>query len=94
MNLRIFLNQLVPGVKFKPKIRSDHIELLDTFVTIKDGFLITSPHSKPTNSKQYLVLSSVHTVTENIPKMVGMRRTQEIMFRQSGGRQNICRFFR
>ena len=73
-----FLNQLVPGIKFKPKIRSDHIEFLDTLVTIKDGFLITSPYSKPTDSKQYLVPSSVHkpSVVENIPKMVsiGLRR--------------------
>ena len=67
-----FLNQLVPGIKFKPKIRSDHIEFLDTLVTIKDGFLITSPYSKPTDSKQYLVPSSIHkpSVVENIPKMV------------------------
>ena len=70
-----FLNQLVPGIKFKPKIRSDDIEFLDTLVTIKDGFLITSPFSKPTDSKQYLVPSSVHkpSVVENIPKTVGMR---------------------
>ena len=26
-----FLNQLVPGIKFKPKIRSDHIEFLEMF---------------------------------------------------------------
>ena len=66
---------MVPGIKFKPKIRSDHIEFLDTLVTIKDGFLITSPCSKPTDSKQYLVPSSVHkpSVVENIPKTVGMK---------------------
>ena len=70
-----FLNQLVPGFKFKPKIRSDQIEFLDTLVTIKDEFFITSPCSKPTDSKQYLVPSSVHkpSVVENIPKTVGMR---------------------
>ena len=70
-----FLNQLVPEIKFKPKIRSDHMEFLDTLVTIKDGFLITSLYSKPTDSKQYLVPSSVHkpSVVENIPKKVGMR---------------------
>ena len=70
-----FFNQLVPGIKFKPKIRSDHIEFLDKLITIKDGFLITSPCSKPTDSKQYLVPSSVHklSVVENIPKTVGMR---------------------
>ena len=70
-----FLNQLVPGIKFKPKIRSDHMEFLETLVTIKDGFLITSPYSKPTDSKQCLVPSSVHkpSVVENIPKTVGVR---------------------
>ena len=51
------------------------MEILDTIVTIKDRFFITSPYSKPTNSKQYLVPSSVHkpSVIENIPKTVGMR---------------------
>ena len=37
--------------------------------------MITSPYSKPTDSKQYLVPSSVHkpSVVKNIPKTVGMR---------------------
>ena len=37
--------------------------------------MIISPYSKPTDSKQYLVPSSVHkpSVIENIPKTVGMR---------------------
>ena len=62
-------------IKYKPKIVSDHMEFFYTLLTIKDGFLITSPYSIPTDSKQYLVPSSVHkpSVVENIPKTVGMR---------------------
>ena len=44
-------------------------------VTIENGYLITSPYCKPTDSKQYLIPSSVHkeNVVNNIPKTVGMR---------------------
>ena len=55
-----FLNGLVPGIKLKENIRSDRIEFLDTTVAIKDGYLITSPYSKLTDSKQYLLPSTIH----------------------------------
>ena len=69
------LNGLVPGIRFKPKIREDKIDFLDTTVTIENGYLITSPYSKTMNSKQYLIPSSVHkeNVVDNIPKTVGLR---------------------
>ena len=50
-----FLNGLIPGIRFKSKIRKDKIDFLDTMVTIENGYLITSPYSKPMDSKQYLV---------------------------------------
>ena len=69
-----FLNRLIPGIRFKPKIREDKIDFLDITVTVQNGYLITLPYSKPTDSKQYLMPSSVHkeNVVNNIPKTVGM----------------------
>ena len=32
-----FLNGLIPGIRFKPKIREDKIDFLDTMVTIENG---------------------------------------------------------
>ena len=37
------LNGLIPGIRFKPKIREDKIDFLDTMVTIENEYLITSP---------------------------------------------------
>ena len=83
-----FLNGLIPGIRFKPKIREDKIDFLDTMVTIENGYLITSPYSKPTDSKQYLVPSSVHkeNVVNNIPKTVGMRLRRLCSDRVEGDR--------
>ena len=44
-----FLNGLIPGIRFKPKIRGNKIDFLGTTVTIENGYLITSPYSKPTD---------------------------------------------
>ena len=83
-----FLNGLIPGIRFKPKIKEDKIDFLDTMVTIENGYLITSPYSKPTDSKQYLVPSSVHkeNVVNNIPKTVGMRLRRLCSDRVEGDR--------
>ena len=83
-----FLNGLIPGIRLKPKIREDKIDFLDTMVTIENGYLITSPYSKPTDSKQYLVPSSVHkeNVVNNIPKTVGMRLSRLCSDRVEGDR--------
>ena len=83
-----FLNRLIPGIRFKPKIREDKIAFLDTTVTIENGYLITSPYSKPTDSKQYLIPSSVHkeNIVDNIPKTVGMRRRRLCLDRVEGDR--------
>ena len=88
MHLQIFLNGLIPGIRFKPKIREDKIDFLDTMVTIENGYLITSPYSKPTDSKQYLVPSSVHkeNIVNNIPKTVGMRLRRLCSDRVEGDR--------
>ena len=69
------MSGLIPGLRFKPKIREDKIDFLDTMVTIGNGYLITSPYSKPMDSKLYLIPSSVdkEKVVDNIPKTVGMR---------------------
>ena len=65
-----FLCGLIPGIRFKPKIGEDKINFLDTTVTVENGYLITSPYSKPTDSKQYLLPSSVHkeNVVNSIPR--------------------------
>ena len=70
-----FLNGLIPGIRFKPKISEGKIDFLDTTVTVENGYLIRSPYSKPSDSKQYLIPSSVHkgNIVSNIPKTVGMR---------------------
>ena len=75
-------------IRFKPKIREDKIDFLDTMVTIENGYLITSPYSKSTDSKQYLVPSSVHkeNVVNNIPKTVGMRLRRLCSDRVEGDR--------
>ena len=39
MHLQIFLNGLIPGIRFKPKIREDKIYFLDTTVTVENGYL-------------------------------------------------------
>ena len=82
------LNGLIPGIRFKPKIREDKIDFLDTTVTAENGYLITSPYSKPTDSKQYLIPSSVHkeNVVNNIPKTVGMRLRRLCSDRVEGDR--------
>ena len=66
MHLQIFMNGLIPGIRFKPKIREDKIDFLDTTVTIENGYLITSPYSKPMDSKQYLIPSSVRAELKGI----------------------------
>ena len=43
MHLQIYLNGLIPGIRFKPKIRENKIDFLDTTVTVENGYLITSP---------------------------------------------------
>ena len=83
------ISSLYPkSVRFKPKIREDKIDFLDTMVTIENGYLITSPYSKPTDSKQYLVPSSVHkeNVVNNIPKTFGMRLRRLCSDRVEGDR--------
>ena len=47
-----FLNGLIPGIRFKPTIRENKIDFLDRMVTVENGYLIMSPYSKPTDSKQ------------------------------------------
>ena len=88
MHLQTFFNGLIPGIRFKPKIREDKIDFLDTTVTVENGYLITSPCSKPTDSKQYLMPSSVHkeNVVNNIPKTVGMRLRRLCSDRVEGDR--------
>ena len=83
-----FLNGLILGIRFKPKIREDKIDFLDTIVTTENGYLITSPYSKPTDSKQYLIPSSVHkeNYVNNIPKTVGMRPRRLCSDRVEGDR--------
>ena len=57
-------------------------------VTVENGYLITSSYSKPTDSKQYLIPSSVHkeNVVNNIPKTVGMRLRRLCSDRVEGDR--------
>ena len=83
-----FLNGLIPGIRFKHEIREDKINFRDTTITIENGYLITSPYSKPTDSKQYLIPSLVHkeNVVDNIPKTVGMRLRRLCSDRVEGDR--------
>ena len=83
-----FLNGRISGIRFKPKIREDKIDFLETTVTIENGYLITSLYSKPTDSKQYLIPSSVHkeNVADNIPKTFGKRLRRLCSDRVEGDR--------
>ena len=80
-----FSNGLIPGIRFKPKIRED---FLDTKVTVENGYLIRLPYSKLTDSKQYLIPSSVHkeNVVNNMPKTVGIRLRRLCLDRVEGDR--------
>ena len=82
------LNELIAGIRFTPKIRENTIDFLDTTVTVESGYLITSPYSKPTDSKQYLIPSSVHkeNIVNNIPKTVGIRLRRLCLDRVEGDR--------
>ena len=82
------MNGLIPGGRLKPENREDKIDFLDTTVTIENGYLITSPYIKPTDSKQYLIPSSVHreNIIDNIPKTVGMRLRRLCSDRVEGDR--------
>ena len=88
MHLQIFLNGLIPGIRFKPKIREDKIDFLDTMVTAENAYLMMSPYSKHTDLKQYFIPSSVHkeNVVNNSYKTVGMRLRRLCLDRVEGDR--------
>ena len=82
------MNELIPGIRLKLKIREDKIDFLHTTVTTEDGYLITSPYSKPTDLKQYSIPSSVkkENIVDNIPKTVGVRLRRLCSDRVEGDR--------
>ena len=62
-------NNLHPSIKFTHEISNTTISFLDTSSSLSEGVLSTDLYSKPTDTNQYLLLSSCHPphVAKSIP---------------------------
>ena len=63
------INSFHPTIKFTITSSTDQLPFLDILISLKNGFLKTDIHSKPTDSHAYLPSSSCHPrhVVKNIP---------------------------
>jgi peptide-methionine (R)-S-oxide reductase len=70
-----WLNNIHPTIKFTAESNPDGVPFLDTFVKIRDNKIITQPHTKPTDTKQYLLPSSCHPshIIKSIPYSQALR---------------------
>jgi peptide-methionine (R)-S-oxide reductase len=70
-----WLNDLHPTIKFTVESSTHGVPFLDTFVSIRGDRLITKPHTKPTDTKQYLLPSSCHPphILNSIPYSQALR---------------------
>jgi peptide-methionine (R)-S-oxide reductase len=74
-NFTKWINNLHPTIKFTCDSNNQGIPFLDTFVTIRGNKLITRPHTKATDTKQYLLPSSCHPqhIIKSIPYSQALR---------------------
>ena len=70
-----WINSIHPTIKFTCDSNPSGIPFLDTFVTIRDNKLVTKPHTKPTDNKQYILPSSCHPkhIIRSIPYSQALR---------------------
>ena len=71
-DLNVFFDHIhsfQPTIKFTIASSTDQLPFLDILISLKDGFLKTDIHTKPTDSHAYFPNSSCHPrhVVKNIP---------------------------
>jgi hypothetical protein len=71
----IWINNFHPSIKFTLESNPVGLPFLDTFVSIRNNKLVTRPHTKPTDNKQYLLPSTCHPthVINSIPHSQALR---------------------
>jgi hypothetical protein len=70
-----WINKLHPTIKLTAESNPNGVPFLDTFVSIRGNKLVTRPHTKPTDTKQYLSPSSCHPphIIKSIPYSQALR---------------------